>query len=66
MSFRSKVEIVTDEDRAKFTSPSTQMAVALAATGKHVYPGTVFGAEKASRRARGKRQRLARKVHRGR
>lgn len=62
--FRSKVPIVSEEDRAKFTSPQTQMAVALARTGKPFYEGTVFGAEKAKRRARGKRQRLARKQHR--
>lgn len=35
-------------------------------SGKPIYGGTVTGAEKAQRRARGKRQRQARKIHRGR
>lgn len=60
------VPIAGDEDVAKVTSPSTQMAMALGALGKHVYPGTVFGAEKAARRKVGKAQRKARKIHRGR
>jgi len=61
-----RVEIATEDDVAKITSPSTQMAVALGATGKHVYPGTVYGEEKRRRRAKGKVQRTARKTHRGR
>jgi hypothetical protein len=42
----------------------TLMAVALERLHKPVYPGTIGGVEKASRRAKGKRQRLARKAHR--
>lgn len=56
----------TIEDNSLITSPSTKMAVALGAVKKpgEVYAGTVTGAEKAKRRARGKRQRAARKVAR--
>ena len=43
---------------------STQMLVALAATGKHIYPGTVPGHVKAHRRAVNKRARAARRAHR--
>lgn len=42
----------------------TGMLVALADTGKHVYMGTVSGAEKAERRAKGRAARKARKAAR--
>lgn len=46
----------------------TGMALALGVKadrcGTPIYAGTVYGAEKAKRRAIGKRQRAARKVHR--
>lgn len=59
-----RVTTASPEDIAKAESPSTKMLLALAATGKHVYAGTIFGAEKATRRKKGKAQRAARKVHR--
>ena len=43
---------------------ATGMLVALAATGKHIYPGSVPGATKAHRRAKNKRARIARRAHR--
>lgn len=43
---------------------SLGMLLALNRTGKHVYAGTVAGAEKARRRAQGKRARIARRAHR--
>lgn len=55
---------VTPEDIAKATSLSTKMLLALTATGKHIYEGTVSGAEKAKRRAKGKAARAARKASR--
>lgn len=45
-------------------SPSTQMAVALNATGKTLYAGTVPAAVKARRRAANKRARAARRATR--
>lgn len=42
----------------------TGMLVALADTGKHVYQGTVSGAEKARRRAKNKSARAARRAAR--
>lgn len=43
---------------------ATGMLVALANTGRHVYLGTVSGAEKADRRAKNKAARAARRTHR--
>lgn len=40
------------------------MILSLNRLGKHVYAGTVYGAEKARRRARGKRDRAARRAGR--
>lgn len=40
------------------------MAIALERAGRNVYPGTVSATDKVARRAKGKRQRLARKAHR--
>lgn len=50
---------VTEAQRA-----TTKMLLALARTGKHVYEGTVSGAEKARRRAKGKAAKAARKAAR--
>ncbi|MCW2785199.1 MAG: hypothetical protein JWP74_1716 [Marmoricola sp.] len=61
-------QAVTDsvgaEDIAKATSPSTKMALALAATGKHVYAGTVAKAVIVARRRKNKAARLARQAAR--
>lgn len=59
-----RITTASPEDIAKATSPSTKMALALAATGKRVYEGTVPGHVKARRRARNKAARRARKDHR--
>ena len=45
-------------------NPSTMMLVALGAKGDHIYEGTVPRAEIDRRRARNKRARHARRVHR--
>lgn len=45
-------------------APSTRMALAFGALGKHVYAGTVPLAEKVRRRAEGKRARAARRASR--
>lgn len=62
---RSIHQAVTDsvgaEDISKATSPSTKMALALAATGKHVYAGTVAKATILNRRRKNKAARLARR-----
>jgi hypothetical protein len=60
------LRVMSDADAEKTVSPTTKMAVALGATKRpgEVYGGTVRGAEKAKRRAVGKRQRTARKIHR--
>lgn len=58
------VRTASDEDRAKANSASTQMAVALSATGKTLYAGTVPAAEKAKRRAKNKAARKARRAGR--
>lgn len=58
------VTIVTPDDIAKATSPSTKMALALAATGRKVYEGTVDPAVVARRRAKNKAARKARRAHR--
>lgn len=52
------------EDIAKAESPSTKMALALAATGRKVYEGTVPAAVVARRRAKNKAARLARRAAR--
>lgn len=59
-----RVNTLTDEQAAKVTSPSTQMAVAMAATGKPFYEGTVPAATKARRRAKNKAARRARRAAR--
>lgn len=43
----------------------TGFLIALRNTGKHVYPGTVDGVEKAKRRAKNKVARKSRRVNRG-
>lgn len=55
---------VGPDDFAKAKSPATKMLLALAATGKHVYEGTVPAAVIARRRAANKRARAARKAAR--
>lgn len=61
--FPSRVTI-DPGDIAKASSPSTKMALALAATGRKVYEGTVPAAVIARRRAANKRARKARRVAR--
>lgn len=56
--------IVGPDDIAKATSPSTKMLLALSATGKHLYQGTVPAAVIARRRAANRRARTARKAAR--
>lgn len=57
-------EAVGAEDLARASSSSTKMALALAATGKQVYEGTVPAAVIARRRAANKRARIARRAAR--
>lgn len=57
-------EAVGPDDIAKADSPSTKMLLALSATGKHVYQGTVPAAVKARRRAKNKVARRARRAAR--
>jgi hypothetical protein len=57
-------EVVGAEDIQKASSPSTKMALALAATGKRVYEGTVPAAVVARRRAKNKVARKARRAAR--
>jgi hypothetical protein len=57
-------EAISPDEIAKAESPSTKMALALAATGKRVYEGTVPAAVKARRRAANKRAKTARKAAR--
>lgn len=57
-------EAVGPDDIAKADSPSTKMALALAATGKQVYAGTVPAAVTARRRAANKVARVARRAGR--
>ena len=52
------------DDIAKADSPSTKMALALAATGKRTYEGTVPAAVVARRRAKNKAARKARRAAR--
>lgn len=56
-----RVTTASPEDIAKASSPGTKMLLALAATGKHVYGGTVPAAVKARRRAASKAARRARR-----
>lgn len=55
---------VTPLDVSKAESPSTKMLLALAATGKHIYEGTVSPAVVAVRRHRNKAARAARRINR--
>lgn len=57
-------ENVTPLDVSKAESPSTKMLLALAATGKHIYEGTVAPATIAARRRRNKGARAARRTSR--
>lgn len=59
-----RVSTIAPDDIAKATSPSTKMALALAATGKHVYEGTVPAAVKTERRRKNKAARRARRAGR--
>lgn len=59
-----RVQIATAEDIAKAQSSSTKMLLALGATGKHIYQGTVPAAEKARRRAKNKVARITRRINR--
>lgn len=64
-SIRSRIfDTVGADDIAKSSSPSTKMALALAATGKKVYEGTVPKAVIARRRAKNKAARVARRASR--
>ena len=70
MKMFPRLRIASEADEQKVTSPSTSMALALAhkadRSGTPIYAGTVFGEEKRRRRVKGKAQRQARKIHRGR
>lgn len=55
---------VTPDDIEKASSPSTKMALALAATGKQVYANTVPAHVKADRRRKNKAARIARRAGR--
>jgi hypothetical protein len=57
-------ESVGADDIAKASSPSTKMALALAATGRRVYENTVPAAVIARRRAKNKAARKARRAAR--
>lgn len=65
---RTLSQAITDavgpDDVAKATSTDTQMLLALAATRKHVYEGTVPPAVIARRRAANKRARITRRAAR--
>lgn len=58
------VRTISPDDIAKATSPSTQMALTLAATGHRVYEGTVDPAVVAIRRRKNKAARRARRANR--
>lgn len=64
MKLGTGVTIATPDDIQKATSPSTKMALALAATGRKVYEGTVPGAVVVKRRAKNKAARRARRAAR--
>lgn len=57
-------EAIGPEEIAKAESPSTKMALALAATGKRVYEGTVPAQVVARRRRKNKAARKARRAAR--
>lgn len=59
-----RVQTASAEDIAKATGPGTKMLLAMAATGRHIYEGTVSPAAIASRRAKNKAARAARRAHR--
>ena len=59
-----RVTTVTPEDVRNANRPSTQMLLAISATGKHLYQGTVSGAVKERRRRRNKAARAARRENR--
>lgn len=65
---RTLSQAITDavgaDDVAKASSTDTQMLLALAATGKHVYEGTVPAAVIARRRAANRQARIARRAAR--
>lgn len=64
MKLAPGVTTVTPDDIAKASSPSTQMLLAMGATGRKVYEGTVPAAVKAQRRAKNKAARKARRASR--
>lgn len=59
-----RIQTIDADEIAHANRPSTQMLLAISAMGKHLYQGTVSGAEKDRRRARDKRARRARKAAR--
>jgi len=59
-----RVQTIEAEEIAHANRPSTQMLLAISATGKHLYQGTVSGAERADRRRRNKAARKARRANR--
>lgn len=61
---RTVRDYISPDEIAKASSPSTKMALALAATGKQVYTGTVSAATKAKRRAKNKVARASRRANR--
>jgi len=58
------VSTISAEEIAHANRPSTQMLMAISATGKHLYQGTVPAHIKARRRAANKAARIARKANR--
>lgn len=56
---------VTPGDISGATSNSTRMLLAMAALGKHIYPGTVARAVVDRRRKKNRAARIARRAHRG-
>ncbi|WP_228941807.1 hypothetical protein [Nocardioides sp. Leaf374] len=58
------IPTVTPDDVAQATSPSTKMLLAITATGRHLYEGTVAPATIARRRAANRRARAARRAAR--
>lgn len=59
-----RVTTISPDDIAHANRPSTQMLLAIGATGKHLYGGTVDPVTVAARRRRNKAARAARRVHR--
>ncbi|GAA4117560.1 hypothetical protein GCM10022215_18350 [Nocardioides fonticola] len=58
------VVTITPDEIAHAERASTKMLLALAATGRHTYAGTVGDVEVARRRAANRRQRAARRIAR--